>query len=307
VSAPVGIVGGGTFGLGLGAAIARHRGEAVLWSRRERDDAPEGVRTTTDVDALAACELIFVAVPSMHVPAVADRIGGHLDGRHLLVHVSRGLIGDELRTVSRHLGAATPARRVGCLAGPLNPRVLSEGAPGGGVVGTGFPEVAEAVRDALGGPELRLYETGDTVGVEVASATVGLLALAAGFCLESDISPAALAILMSRGLAEAARVGVKLGGRAETFHGIAGAGDLFAAIAGDERAEVRLGRALARSDDLEEAGRAAGAYIEGVTIARRVARYATRVGIEAPIAAVTADVLDGSKTTEEALAILMSR
>lgn len=305
MSAPVGIVGGGSFGLGLASAIARHESQAILWSRRARHVDDAHVRTTTDVNELTACELVFVVVPSMYVPTVADEIATALDGRHLLVHVSRGLIGDDLETVSRHLSAHTPARRVGCLAGPINAEVLAKGIPGGGVVGSGFPEVADAVREAIAG--VRLYETDDTIGVEVASAMVGLLALAAGFCLESKISPSALATMMSRGLAEAARVGVRMGAREETFHGLAGAGDLYAAMAGDERAELRLGRALARSPDLEAAGREAGAHIEGVTIARRVARYAERVGAHAPIAAVIADVLEGQLTPQGGLMRLMSR
>lgn len=307
MSVPIGVAGGGSFGRGLAAAIARHGGTAVLWSRREqRLDAPR-VEATTEIAALGDCELIFVSVPSMHVPTVAPQLGAHLDGRHLLVHVSRGLIGDELQTVCRHLAAATPARRVGCLAGPINPTVLAEGVPGGGIIGTGFPEVADAVRDAIGGPELRLYDTDDTTGVEVASALVGLLALAAGFGLERGVSPAALAVMLNRGLAEAARVGATLGADAATFQGMAGAGDLFAALAGDERAELRLGRAMARSSDLEKAGAEAGAHIEGLRIARRVARHAARLGIEAPIATVMADVIDGSRAAEDGLAALMSR
>jgi glycerol-3-phosphate dehydrogenase (NAD(P)+) len=307
VSLAVGVLGGGSFGRGLATAIARNGGEAVLWSRRAQDAGAARIEATTDIARLGECELIFVSVPSMHVPTVAPTLGAHLDGRHLLVHVSRGLIGDELQTVTRHLAAATPARRVGCLAGPINPEVLAEGVPGGGVVGTGFPEVADAVRDAIGGPHLRLYDTDDTTGVEVASAMVGLLALAAGFGLEARISPAALAIMMSRGLAEAARVGEKLGADAGTFHGMAGAGDLFAALAGDERAEVRLGRAMARSRDLEEAGEEAGAHIEGLSIARRVAHFADRVGVQAPISAAMARVIEGELSVEGALEALMSR
>lgn len=305
MSAPVGIVGGGSFGLGVCAAIARQGGEPLLWSRRtsERED----IRRAKRIEELGECELIFVVVPSMHVPTVAPELARALDGRHLLVHVSRGLIGEELETVSKHLGANTPARRVGCLAGPINATVLEKGIPGGGVVGSAFPEVADAVRQAIGGVTLRLYPTDDVIGVEVASAMVGLLALVLGFGLESQISPSALAVVMSRGLAEAARVGMRLGARPETFSGLAGAGDLFAAMAGDERAELRLGRALAHSMDLEAAGREAGAYIEGLTIARRVANYAVRVGVEAPIATVIADVLDGSLTPERALDILMTR
>lgn len=305
MSAPVGIVGGGSFGIGLGAAIARQGGQPLLWSRKPVEEP--SIRKASRIEELGECELVFVVVPSMYVPQVAPQLASALDGRHLLVHVSRGLIGEELETVSRHLSAHTPARRVGCLAGPINATVLERGVPGGGVVGSLFPEVAEAVRQAIGGATLRLYPTDDTVGVEVASAMVGLLALVLGFGLESKISPSALAVMMSRGLAEAARVGVRLGARAETFSGLAGAGDLFAAMAGDERAELRLGRALARSMDLEAAGREAGAHIEGLTIARRVAKYAARVGVEAPIATVIADVLEGSLTPERALRNLMAR
>jgi glycerol-3-phosphate dehydrogenase (NAD(P)+) len=307
MSTAVGIVGGGTFGVGLATAIARHGGQALLWSRKARAIDDDRVRCTLDASDLGRCELIFVAVPSMYVPEVAPALASALDGRHLLVHVSRGLIGDELQTVSRYLSTHTPVRRVGCLAGPINADVLAQGAPGGGVVGTGFPEVAEAVREAIGAQQLRLYETDDTLGVEVASAMVGLLALAAGFCLESRLSPSALATMMSRGLDEAGRVGVRLGAREETFHGLAGAGDLYGAMAGDERAELRLGRALVHSPDLEAAGREAGAYIEGVTIARRVTSYAARVGVAAPIASTIAEVLDGALSPEGALRSLMSR
>lgn len=302
MSTPVGVVGGGSFGRALAIAI-RRRGEPILWSRSGGD---EDYRTD-DIADLARCELIFVAVPSMHVPSVAKLLAPHLDGRHFLVHVSRGLIGRDLSTVSRHLTANTPVRRVGALAGPLNPEVIAEDTLGGGIVGTRFPEVADAVREAIASPALRLYDSIDLVGVEVASAMVGLLAMQAGFCLEREISPSAMGVMMTRGLDEAARVGVKLGANAETFHGMAGAGDLFAALGGDERAEVRLGRALARTFDLEAAGKEAGAYIEGLSIARRVADFAQRAGVSAPIAAATAEALEGKVSIETALRNLMMR
>ncbi len=307
MSAPVGVLGGGGFGRALAGAVARNGGEVVHWSRRPRSAQSDAVRTTDDFAALADCGLIFVAVPSMYVPEVAPSLGAHLDGRHFLVHVSRGLIGDELQTVARHLAQSTPARRVGCLAGPLTPTALEEGTPGGAIVGTRFGEVAAAVRDALESPTLRLYDTDDLIGVEVASAMVGLLALQAGFCLESKISPSAMAVMMTRGLAEAARVGVRLGGREDTFHGLAGSGDLYAAIGGDDRAEVHLGRALSQTANLEEAGARAGAHIEGLSIAGRVARFAERTGVKAPIATVTAAVLDGKLSVEEGLKALMQR
>jgi glycerol-3-phosphate dehydrogenase (NAD(P)+) len=243
----------------------------------------------------------------MHVAKAAEALGPHLDGRHLLVHVSRGLVGDDLHTVSRVLRTLTPARRVGCLGGPIHVRALGEGTPGGGIIGSGFPEVAEAVREAIAGPALRLYQTDDTAGVEIGAALVGLLALALGFTQESKVDPTAIAILATRGMSEAARVGVALGAEERTFAGVAGYGDLIAAIAGDERPELLLGRALGRGLSLEKAGKEAGAYIEGVTIARRVQRFAFRRGIEVPIAESIADAIEGKLAPEAVIERLMSR
>lgn len=304
---PIGVVGGGSFGIGLAKAVARGGREAIVWSRRDRSLGGERIRTTQQLRGLAACELVFIAVPSMHITKVAEALGHHLDGRHLLVHVSRGLVGDELFPVSRVLRRSTPARRIGCLAGPINARALDEGVPGGGIVGTGFPEVHEAVREAIAGPTMRLYQTDDVVGVEVSSALVGLLALAVGYAKEMGVNPAALAILATRGMVEAARVGVALGGEERTFSGIAGYGDLIAAVADDGRPELELGRALGRGLSLEEAGKVAGAHIEGVTIARRVQQFALRRGIEVPICDALADAIEGKLTPEGVLERLMRR
>jgi glycerol-3-phosphate dehydrogenase (NAD(P)+) len=307
MAAPIGIVGAGGFGVGLAKAVARGGREAIVWSRREITLALDRVRTTRDFAEFERCELVFVSVPSMHVATVAEELGRHLDGRHLLVHVSRGLVGDELLPVSRVLRRLTPSRRVGCLAGPINARALDEGAPGGGIVGTGFPEVHEAVREALAGPSLRLYQTDDIIGVEVGSALVGLLALAIGYAKEMGVNPAALAILATRGMVEVSRVGVALGGEERTFSGLAGYGDLIAAVAGDGRPELELGRALAQGLSLEQAGRVAGAHIEGVTIARRVQRLGLRRGMELPICEALADAIDGVLTPSGVLERLMTR
>lgn len=305
----VGIVGGGSFGRGLATAAARAGHEVVLWSRaaQRAEAAPATFRVTSALADIAATELIFVAVPSPHVRDVARALGAHLDGGHLLVHVSRGLIGDELRTITRVLREETPVVRLGALAGPLVADALAAGTPSGAIVGSLFPEVGAAVRQAIAGETLRIYTTDDVAGVEVGSALVGMLALATGFAMGIGSGPAALAVLCTRGIAEAQRVGARLGARERTFAGLAGFGDLTSAVAGDERPEIRLGRALAQGASLEEAARTAGAYIEGVSIARRVARFAEQVGVDAPIAAATAAVVDGVLGPREAMRALMAR
>jgi len=223
------------------------------------------------------------------------------------VHVSRGLVGDDLTTLTHVLRTETPCRRVGVLAGPLVATAIAEGVPAGGVIGTRFPEVVSAVTDAIAGPALRVYSTDDVEGVEVASAMVGLLALVTGFALEHRLSPATLAVMCTRGMVEAARLGATMHAQERTFAGLAGIGDLLAAIAGDDRPEIRLGRALAAGKSLDEAGRDAGAYIEGVTIAQRVAEHAARKGFEMPISQAVAEVLSRQLTPQQAIEQLMAR
>jgi len=309
VSLRVGIVGGGSFGRGLATAAARAGNDVTLWSRaaHSSDATPAPYRRTSALADIAATELIFVAVPSPHVRDTARALGAHLDGSHLLVHVSRGLIGDGLHTITRVLREETPVVRLGALAGPLVADALAAGTPSGAVVGSLFPEVGAAVRQAIAGETLRIYTTDDVAGVEVGSALVGMLALATGFAMGIGSGPAALAVLCTRGIAEAQRVGTRLGARERTLAGLAGFGDLTSAVAGDERPEIRLGRALAQGRSLEDAARDAGAYIEGVSIARRVARFAEQAGVDAPIAAATAAVVDGVLAPRDAMRALMAR
>ena len=303
---PVGVVGGGAFGRGIAKAAARTGHEVHLWSRSARALDDPRIHATGRFHDVARGELVFLAVPSHALVELAGRLGEHLDGSHLLVHVSRGLVGPSLKPLSRLLRDTTPARRVGALAGPLVAEALIDGTPSGVIVGTSFPEVAEAVREAIAGPQLRLYVTSDLVGVEVASAMVGLLALAAGHAQARGVGPAVLATFLTRGIAEASRVAASLGAEPETFSGLAGVGDLLAVMAGDERPEERLGRALAEGMSLAAAVEHVAVHIEGVSLARRVVEYGARERIAVPICTAIADVLDGLPA-EDVLRALMTR
>lgn len=313
MSPPIAVVGGGSFGQSVARAACRVGQRVILWSRQPRRIELEGggdtLVTTTRLADLAQAELVFFAVPSPHVTALAGELGHFLDGSHLLVHVSRGLLGPELQTVSEVLGSRTPCRRVGALAGPLVAKNLAEGHPGGAIIGSAFPEVIEAVTDAIGGPRLRVYGTDDLVGVEVASALVGLVALALGhaMALRFGSEPGTLAVLATRGLAEATRVGEARGGSPRTFAGLAGAGDLIAAVAGDGRPEVEFGRALAEGLDLRAAAERAGAYVEGAALAAHVAAFGRHHGIQVPLALGIAKLMAGEINAEQLAEALMAR
>jgi glycerol-3-phosphate dehydrogenase (NAD(P)+) len=174
-------------------------------------------------------------------------------------------------------------------------------------VGSLFPEVATAVREAIGGPTLRIYGTDDVIGVQMASAFVGLVALALGYAQGAGFGPGTLAVLATRGMAESTRVGVHRGAKERTFSGLAGYGDLLAAVAGDDRPEVALGRSLAEGVSLQQAAGQAGAFVESVEIAKQIVAYASRHKLQAPVAAGMARLVAGELSPEQVVAQLMTR
>lgn len=302
----VGVVGSGGFGRAIAISSARHGHQVVLWSRRDRE-LPDPIRASTDIADLQDCELIFVAVPARHAVGAAEQLGDVVDGRHLMVHVSRGLIGTELKTITKVIREKTVCRRIGALAGPLVADALAEGRPSGAVLGTRFPEVTEVVRDAIGGAELRIYDTADVVGVELASATVGFLTVVLGYAQAVGVEPGTIAVLATRGMVEISRIGQTLGAKESTFLGLAGLGDLIAAVAGDERPEFRLGRAMARGADLRTAVGEIGAYVEGIEVARHLMEHAQRHGLETPISSAFVAIAEGRISSESAIEALMKR
>ena len=306
MSLRVGVIGAGGFGLAIAQASARHGHEVVLWSRRDRE-LPDPIRSSTDIADIRDCELVFLAVPARHAVEVAEQLGEAIDGRHSLVHVSRGLVGAELKTITQVIREKTVCRRLGALAGPLVADALAEGRPSGAILGTGFPELTEMVREALGGGELRVYDTPDVVGVELASATVGFLTVVLAYAQELGAEPGTLAVLATRGMVEVSRIGQTLGAKESTFMGLAGLGDLIAAVAGDQRPEFRLGRALAKGIDLSNAVGEAGAYVEGIEVARHLMEHARRLGLPTPISSTFVAVSDGRMSSDDAIQALMER
>lgn len=306
MSLRIAVVGAGGFGRAIALASARHGHEVLLWSRKERE-LPEPIRSSMNMDDIRDCELVFLAVPAQHAVEASEQLGEVVDGRHSMVHVSRGLVGSNLETITQVIRKKTVCRRIGALAGPLTADSLAEGRPSGAILGTGFPEITELVREALGGSELRVYDTPDVLGVELASATVGFLTVVLGYAQEIGVEPSTLAVLATRGMVEISRIGQTLGAKESTFMGLAGLGDLIAAVAGDQRPELRLGRALARGVDLRAAIGEAGEYVEGVEVARHMMEHARRLGLETPISSTFVALSDGRISPDGAIEALMAR
>ncbi|MDB4940959.1 MAG: Glycerol-3-phosphate dehydrogenase [Labilithrix sp.] len=306
--AKVAIIGGGAWGLALAASAARAGSEVVLQTRREHPgDLPEGVRVVRDSKQSAEhARLVVLAVPSAACRAVARELGDHLTGAHYVVHGVRGLEGDDLRTIADVIREETPVRRTGALGGPALAQDLLAGLPSVLVAGSRYPEVNEAVTTAFGSRALRIYPTSDLRGLEWASALVGCLTIAVGYAQAVDTSPALVAALISRSIGEASRIAAAAGGEERTLLGLAGYGDLLAAITQSERPEVLIGTALGRGKGREEATQAAPIRSEALELIPRVAHWADAHGVRAPIFKALAAGVGAGKKPEAILTELMT-
>lgn len=304
----VAIIGGGTWGLALAGAAARAESDVVLFSRRETNGSlPKGVRVVRELkEAAAHARLLVLAVPSAVARAVARELGDHLDGSHYVIHGVRGLEGENLATVTDVIRDETPCRRTGALGGPTLAHDLLAGRPSVLVVGSRYPEVAEATTAALGSPTLRVYPTTDLRGLEWASALVGCLTLAIGYAQALHTSPGLVAALISRSIGEASRLAAAAGGEEKTLLGLAGYGDLLASITQTERPEVLVGQAMAKGQSREDAVKTATLRVEAVDLIPRVAKWADVNGVRAPIFNALAAGITGTKKPDAILHELMT-
>ncbi len=260
-----------------------------------------GVRATTDPEELAAAaRLIVVAVGSREVRERVRRLGGVVDGSHFVVHALGALAepGDAL--VSTVLREETPTLQVGALAGPALPMDLIEGRYASMVCASAFERVAIEARRLLAvPPQLRIYTSGDLVGVELAAALSGAYTIAMGMADALEIGAGPRAVLLTRALAEASRLGAALGGEPRTFFGLSGLGNLLvrsSAESAGNSLDFQYGFELGRGD------RSRDRLPEGAHAAVAGCRLAARHKVRLPVLEGIAAVIAGKVTPEAAAA-----
>ena len=208
------VIGAGRWGRALAHALGNNGCSVSLWSRSTKDDAPvgKGVELTADLTAALASETLFLAVPPAHVRSLLRGASEHIRSQHRVLHLVRGLEPGGAR-VSQIIEQETRALKTGALAGPIVPEELNEEVASAAVVASPFQEVIDDVTAMLAGPRLRVYGTLDQTGVEVGSALRTSVALAAGMARELSPGGSSLAVLLTRSLAEGARLVEAMGGQ----------------------------------------------------------------------------------------------
>jgi glycerol-3-phosphate dehydrogenase (NAD(P)+) len=308
----VGIVGAGAFGTALGSVLARAGRRVILWSRdaaiveaiqRTRRcprlpgaELPEPLEATTDPRRLASeARFVILAVTSTNVRDRSRELGDVLDGSHIVVHAVGALAAPTNDRVSQVMEQGLPTLKIGAIAGPALPDDLAENKYSSIVVASVFDEVVAEGRRLLNTPPgLRVYGSKDLIGVELASALSGAYTIALGMSDGLGVGPGTRAVLLTRAVAEASRLGVAAGAEARTFAGLAGLGNLLVR-ASDRSADYQLGRQLADGAIAAPAGESrvrtegARAAIAGLELAKTLR---VRMPVLQGLAAVLAGKLE---------------
>jgi glycerol-3-phosphate dehydrogenase (NAD(P)+) len=319
----IAVFGAGAWGTALALAFCRHH-EVVLWSReadeiaqlrRDRENRrylpgiafPAPLQLADDLASAARADMHLIATPLAGLRATARALHQAAPGIPLLwackgLEAGSGKLAHQI--VAEELGSAAPC---GALSGPSFALEVARGLPAAITLASSDREFAAHWVKILHDPHLRLYANDDLIGVEVGGAVKNVMAIAAGVADGMGFGLNARAALITRGLAEITRLGIILGGRRDTFMGLAGLGDLILTCTGDLSRNRQVGLLLAEGKTLPDILVALGHVAEGVSTAHEVAGLAARLGVDMPITTAVDGVLRGELSARAAVEQLLAR
>lgn len=323
----IAILGGGSWGTALAHVFALCGHRAVLLAR-DKDVTEEigrahtnerylpgvslspGLRATVDPPAaLLNADIIVLAVPCQSMRACLRSVGNLFPRDAALVCASKGLEKESRALMSRVVGEELPhmAARYAILSGPSFAKEVAEGAPTAVVLGCADAPLAAMLRQALSSAMFRVYSNPDVTGVECGGAVKNVMALAAGMADGLGFGHNSRAALITRGLAEMSRLGVALGGKAATFMGLSGMGDLVLTATGDLSRNRQVGIRLGRGESLDDIIASMRHVAEGVPTTEAVYGLARLFGIDLPITVAMRSILHGETDPGTAVRELMRR
>jgi len=274
---------------------------------------PEAVEITDDAgEAFAGADLVISAVPAQFTRDVWGRLRDHCPAQVPICSVTKGIERKTLLRPTQILlevltGSVEGARPMAVLSGPCIAHEVARGLPATVVATSRDPALALDIQSLFTTRYLRVYTNPDPVGVELAGATKNVIAIAAGILDGLGSGDNAKAALLTRGLVEITRLGVKLGGARETFSGLAGLGDLMTTCVSPHGRNRSFGEAIGRGASPAEAMRGIPGQVEGVATTESVVELSEREQVEMPITRAVHAVLFGARRPADAIVQLMSR
>ncbi|WP_437658221.1 NAD(P)H-dependent glycerol-3-phosphate dehydrogenase [Sorangium sp. So ce1182] len=326
--ANVAVIGAGAWGTALAKLLADKGNPTALWAHqgelaerigRERQnhrylpgvELPESLRATSDLeDALRGAELVVVVVPSHALREVVREAGRHIPRDALVCSATKGIENDSLMLMSEvlvdELGRAVEPR-LSYLSGPSFAREVADGQPTTVVVAGRSERETHAVQRLLATDRFRVYWSDDVVGVEVGGALKNVVAIAAGIGDGLGLGHNARAGIITRGLAEMARMAAAKGANLLTLAGLSGMGDLVLTCTGELSRNRTVGLEMGRGRKLDEILAGLGHVAEGVKTAKSAYELANKLGVSAPISVEVYRMLYEGKPPQQAVVDLMTR
>ncbi len=321
----VSVIGSGGWGTAIAILLANNGHEVWLWSwiqeetdrlnhDRENKEFLPGVKFPDNIhcshDAKLCVEdavLVVTAAPSPATRTTAKTIAPYIKEGQRIVNISKGLEEKTLMRLSQVYKEEMPWADISVLSGPSHAEEVSRGLPTTGVVASENRETAEFIQDIFMNEVFRVYTSSDVIGVELGGALKNVIALCAGISDGLGYGDNTKAALMTRGLAEIARLGVAMGAKETTFMGLSGIGDLIVTCTSMHSRNRRAGILIGEGKSLDETLETVHMVVEGVNTAKAAYMLSKKYGVSMPIVEEANKILYEGKNAEEAVNSLMTR
>lgn len=322
--AAIGVIGAGTWGTALAIMLERNGHEVTIWSAIKEEieemeqtrlhrnlpevEISQQIQLTDDLEAaMNKKELLVMAVPSVFVRETAKQMKRFIKKGQIVVDVAKGIEEASLKTMSQVIEEELPEAEVAILSGPSHAEEVSRGIPTTCVAGAHQKKIAEYVQSVFMNSEFRVYTSPDMLGIEIGAALKNVIALAAGAADGLGYGDNTKAALITRGIAEITRLGVKMGGKEQTFAGLSGIGDLIVTCASVHSRNRRAGILIGKGYTMKEAMKEVQMVVEGVYSAKAAKTLAEMYHADMPIVEQVNLVLFENKPAREAVNDLMMR
>ena len=323
--ARVGILGAGSGGTAFSLMLYKNAHDVTVWSidkrevemlqnEREHKSKLPGVKLPEDMvftnnleEGMKEKDFLVLAVPSIFTRSTARSMKPYIKQGQIVVNVAKGIEEDTLMTLSEQIEEELPEADVAVLSGPSHAEEVGRGLPTTCVVGAKSKATAEFLQEAFMNDFFRVYISPDILGIEIGGALKNVIALAAGIADGLGYGDNTKAALITRGIAEITRLGVKMGGKAESFSGLTGIGDLIVTCASMHSRNRRAGILIGQGKTMQEAMAEVQMVVEGVYSAKAGLALAKKYNESMPIIEQINQVLFEDKSPADAVYELMHR
>ena len=318
------MIGFGSWGIAMACVLAKNGHNVTMWEPNETLAAmldkervnerslpgiviPDSVKITADVDAAVDAKVLIIALSSKAIPDVMDILAPKLTYGQILASASKGLIESRQMRITEYLQEIAPMCKIACFSGPSHAEEVSREMPTAVVAASVCEASAQKLQDIFSNENFRVYTSSDIVGVELGGVLKNVIALAAGICDGLGFGDNTKAGMMTRGMAEIARLGVAMGANIYTFAGLSGIGDLIVTCTSRHSRNWRGGNLLAQGKNVQEVLAEINMAVEGINTAKTVLALAEKYGVIMPIVEEINKVLYENKDPKTVVKDLMNR